>query len=154
MTPPSAARKIVLAEDSPADVMLVRLALEVSGLDCELRVLDNGDEAIRFIEECDANPNAGPIDLLLLDMHLPARDGEEILRRLRSTEHYGQTPVVVITASDAPGDHSQAQKHAAIHYFRKPFNLDEYMQLGVIVRDLLSAETTSAGIAGEGGSRP
>jgi CheY-like chemotaxis protein len=152
VTSPSTAKYIVLAEDNSADVMLVRLALKSSGLNCELRVLDDGDKAVTFIDEFDANPNAGPIDLLLLDMHLPKRDGEEILRRLRSSDHYAQTPVVVMTASDAPRDlavlvgsgtsptDAQAQKHAAMHYFRKPFNLAEYMQLGVIVRDLLSPD--------------
>ncbi len=126
--------------------MLVRLALKNSGFNCELRVLDDGDKAVNFIVEFDANPDAGPIDLLLLDMHLPKRDGEEILRCLRSSDNYAQTPVVVMTSSDAPRDHAQAQKHAAMHYFRKPSSLAEYMQLGVIIRDLLSPDVTSAGL--------
>ena len=82
--------------------MLVLLALKSSRLDCELRVLEDGGRAVNFIDGFDANSNAGPIDLLLLDMHLPKRDGGEILKRLRSR------------------DHAQAQKHAARHYFRKP----------------------------------
>jgi CheY-like chemotaxis protein len=137
VTPPQLAKQIVLAEDNAADVMLVRLALEGAGLDCELRVLDDGDKAIAFIEEFDSKPDSGPIDLLLLDMHLPKRDGDEILKCLRSSDRSAQTPVVVMTASDAPSDHAQAKKHAAMHYFRKPSNLNEYMQLGIIVRDLL-----------------
>jgi len=148
---PCPAKHIVLAEDNSADVMLVRMALKSSGLDCELRVLDDGEKAVTFIEEFDANPKAGPIDLLLLDMHLPKRDGEEILKRLRSSDRYARTPVVVMTASDAPHDHAQATKHA-MHYFRKPSNLAEYMQLGIIVRDLLSADHTSAGLPEERGA--
>ena len=81
----------------------------------------------------------GP-DLLLLDMHLPKYDGEEILKRLRSTEHYAQIPVVVMTSSDAPHDHDRAQKHAAMFYFRKPSRLDEFIQLGVIVREILTGK--------------
>jgi chemotaxis family two-component system response regulator Rcp1 len=138
VTSPRPARQIVLAEDNSADVMLVRLALKGSGINCELRVLGDGDRAVAFIEEYDANPAVGPVDLLLLDMHLPKRDGEEILKRLRSSDHCAETPVVVMTASDAPRHHALAQKHAAMHYFRKPSNLAEYMQLGLIVRDLLT----------------
>jgi CheY-like chemotaxis protein len=148
-TASSPARQIVLAEDNSGDVLLVRMALKSSGLNCELRVLDDGDKAVAFIEEFDANPNAGAIDLLLLDMHLPKRDGEEILERLRASDHYAQTPVVVMTASDAPHDHAQAKKHAAMHYFRKPSNLDEYMQLGSIVRDLLSPDHASVDLPEE-----
>jgi CheY-like chemotaxis protein len=147
MTSPSPAKRIVLAEDNSADVMLVELALKSSGLDCELRVLDDGDKAIAFIEEFDANPAAGHIDLLLLDMHLPKRDGEEILNHLRSSDRYAQTPVVVMTSSDAPRDHAQAKKHGALRYFRKTSNLAEFMQLGVIVRNLLYSDNGSSGLA-------
>lgn len=145
-TSPSPAKQIVLAEDNSADVMLVRMALKSSGLNCEVRVLDDGDKAVTFLEEVDANPAAGPIDLLLLDMHLPKRDGEDILNRLFSSDRYAQTPVVVMTGSDAPCDRERAQKHAALHYFRKPSSLAEYMQLGVIVRNLLSPDHTDNGL--------
>lgn len=148
MEPSNAASvKILLAEDNSADVMLVQMALKGAGLDYELRILDDGDKAIAFIDELDANLDASPVDLMLLDMHLPKRDGEEILRRLRSTNHHAQTPVIVMTASDAPRDHAQAKKHAAMHYFSKPSSLAEFMQLGVVVRDLLSEQT----LAGRGG---
>lgn len=147
----SPAKQIVLAEDNSADIMLVRLALQNAGLDCELRVLDDGDKAVAFIEEFDSKPLAGAIDLLLLDMHLPKRNGEEILNRLRSSHRYKNTPVVVMTSSDAPRDHAQAKKLAAMHYFRKPSNLSEYMQLGIIVRGLLSPALISGDLpAGEG----
>jgi two-component system, chemotaxis family, response regulator Rcp1 len=136
--------QIVLAEDNSADVMLVRLALESAGIHCDLHILEDGEKAIAFIEELDASPRSRPVDLLLLDMHLPKRDGDEILKRLRSADHYAQTPVIVMTASDAPRDHDQAKKHAAMHYFRKPSNLAEYMQLGVIVRDLLNSQPSAA----------
>jgi DNA-binding response OmpR family regulator len=135
--------EIVLAEDNPADVKLVRMALHDAGLDCALRVIEDGEQVIAFIEAVDADPRVVLIDLLLLDMHLPRHDGEDILKRLRSTERCAQTPVIVMTASDAPQDHYKAQKHAAMHYFRKPAALDEFLQLGVIVRGILSRKKTA-----------
>jgi len=150
MTTRSRVKQIMVAEDSPADVILVRMALQRSGLDFELHVLDDGEKAITFLEKLDASPAADPIDLLLLDMHLPKYDGEEILMRLRSSENHAQTPVVIMTASDAPQDHARAQKHAAMHYFRKPSDLAGYMQLGIIIRDLLSSDTGSRDERGVG----
>jgi CheY-like chemotaxis protein len=138
------AKHIVLAEDNSADVMLVRLALKSSGINSQLHVLDDGDKAVAFIEEVEANPGARPIDLWLVDMHLPKRDGEEILTRLRSSERFARTPVVVMSASDAPSDVANAQKHSAKHYFRKPNNLAEYMKLGAIVRGILLPEQWAA----------
>jgi len=66
------ALQIVLAEDNPADVTVVRMALREAGLRCELRILQDGEQAIAFLDRLDADPKAAaPIDLLLLDMHLP-----------------------------------------------------------------------------------
>src|ERR1700722_17008593 len=130
--------QILLAEDSAADVGIVRIALRDQGLDHVLHVARDGAEAISFIQKADKDRKAPGPDLLLLDMHLPKYDGEEILKCLRSTERYAQIPVVVMTSSDAPADHDRAQKHAAMFYFRKPSRLDEFIQLGVIVRDILT----------------
>jgi CheY-like chemotaxis protein len=143
--------QILLAEDSAADVGIVRLALRDQGLHHVLHVARDGEEAISFIEKADNDRKAPGPDLLLLDMHLPKYNGEEILKRLRSTELYGQTPVVVMTSSDSAADHDRAQKHAALFYFRKPSRLDEFIQLGVIVRDILTGKKSLAlGSAGAG----
>jgi len=140
MSLPGVPLQIVLAEDNPADVMLVRLALKEAEVHCELHVMDDGDKAFAFITALDADPQSAPIDLLLLDMHLPKRDGEEIVEWLRSTRHHAQTPVIFMTGSDAERDHDQAKKHAVLHYFRKPSDFAEFMELGVIIRNLLVAQ--------------
>jgi len=129
---------ILLAEDSAADVGLVRIALREQNLEHILHVARDGEEAIAFIENADANSNAPGPDLLLLDMHLPRYSGEQILQRLRSTERYAQTPVIVMTSSDSPEDEDRAQKHAALVYFRKPSRLEEFIRLGGIVREILA----------------
>ncbi len=141
--------QILLAEESAADVGIVRIALRDQDLDHVLHVARDGEEAISFIQKADKDRKAPGPDLLLLDMHLPKYNGEEILKCLRSTEFYAQIPVVVMTSSDAPADHDRAQKHAAMFYFRKPSRLDEFIQLGVIVRDILTGKKSMAlGAAG------
>ena len=129
---------ILLAEDSAADVGIVRIALRDENLPHVLHVAKDGAEAISYILEADRNTNNPGLDLLLLDMHLPKHDGEEVLKCLRSTERYAQTPVVVMSSSDAPADHQTAQRHAALIYFRKPSRLTDFIELGKIVRDVLT----------------
>jgi CheY-like chemotaxis protein len=131
---------ILLAEDSAGDVGIVRIALRDQNLNHILHVARDGEEAITFIDKADNDAKAPGPDLLLLDMHLPKYDGEEVLKRLRSTERYAQTPVVVMTSSDAPQDHDRAQRHAALFYFRKPSRLEEFIQLGVIVQEILTGK--------------
>lgn len=139
---------ILLAEDSAADVGIVRLALRDQNLDHILHVARDGEEAMAFIEKADSDSKAPGLDLLLLDMHLPRYNGEQILQRLRSTERYAQTPVVVMSSSAAPEDQDRAQKHAALLYFRKPSRLEEFIQLGVIVRDILVRKTLARSTQG------
>jgi len=136
--------EIRLAEDRLEDAELVRLALKKHGVECVLRVFHDGEEAITFLRSLDANPKGPALDLLIVDMNLPKRSGEEILKCLRSTENYAQTPVVVMSGLLAGATEEKATRHAAMVYFQKPSTLDGFMQLGSIVRDVLQEETRGA----------
>jgi CheY-like chemotaxis protein len=114
---------ILVAEDSAADVGIVRVALRDQDINHVLHVARDGEEAIAFIDKADADSKVPGPDLFLLDMYLPRYSGEQILRRLRSTERYAQTPVVVMTSFSVPADQDRAQTHAALFYFRKPSRL-------------------------------
>ena len=126
---------LLLVEDSPADVFLVREALREGELDCELQVVDDGEQAIQFLERVDAGGETPP-DLLLLDLNVPRIGGEQVLKRLRESQPCAEIAVVVITSSDSPRDRQKATELGAAEYFRKPANLDEFMALGKLVRRL------------------
>jgi len=129
---------ILLAEDNSADIELVREALEDRAIAFELQVVEDGERAMDFIERIDRDSTLRCPKVFLLDLHLPKRNGEEILRRLRASERCGQTPVVILTSSDSPSDRETATRNAAIHYFRKPSTLEQYMQLGDVVENIIS----------------
>lgn len=131
--------KILLAEDNAADVFLVKEALKESQIDCNLCVIGDGEAVLDFIDRIDASTHVEPLDLVLLDFHLPKRDGAEILKHLRSSERSGQTPVVMFASSDSPTDQQaeQAEKDAPLYYFHKPSSLSDFMKLGGIVRNIL-----------------
>jgi CheY-like chemotaxis protein len=131
--------EILLVEDNEADVALVRRALQQHDVPCVLRIARDGGQAIEWIDHLDADPAQRPFDLMLLDMHLPTHDGEEILQRLRSTEHCAQIPVIVMTARDASAGEETAIRNAALFFFPKPSTLDEFMELGGVVLRILKA---------------
>ena len=131
---------IVLAEDNAGDVLLVREALKQQGIPHSIEILSDGDQAVQFIDRLDRDSKSSCPELFLLDMNLPKKDGDLILRQLRASERWGQTPVVILTSSDSPRDYETAIKHAALHYFRKPSTLDKFMELGEIVK-LIVAKT-------------
>jgi len=131
--------EILIAEDNPADVALVREALKLHGLDCVLRVLRDGEQALALLDSLDRDPKVPRVDLLILDMHLPKYDGEEILKRLRSTGHYAQLPVIVMTSHSSSWIEAKTTKRAGLFYFRKPSTLDELSELGLMVRNVLTS---------------
>jgi CheY-like chemotaxis protein len=137
MSAATESKYILLAEDNPADILLVREALADRAIAYQLQVVSDGEKAVEFIARIDRDSTLFCPKLLLLDLHLPKRDGEEILRCLRSSERCGLTPVVVMTSSDAPRHMEMAAKNAALHYFRKPTSLEEFMKLGDVVKEII-----------------
>jgi two-component system, chemotaxis family, response regulator Rcp1 len=138
---------IVLVEDAEPDVLLVREALEQSGLDFELQVFDDGEQGVDFIETMDRDANLHRPHLFLLDLNLPKKTGGQILERVRQSPTCGRIPVVILTSSDSQKDKAQAAFLNATGYFRKPSRLDEFMKLGPYVRDLLNRQSEANGSA-------
>lgn len=129
---------ILLAEDNDADVFLVKEVFKKNQIDCNLCVVGDGEAALAFIDRIDANSRVAPLDLVILDLNLPKRDGAEILKHLRASERSGLTPVVILTSSDSPTAQQNAEKLATLHYFRKPSNFSDFMELGGIVENILA----------------
>jgi CheY-like chemotaxis protein len=136
---------IILVEDAEPDVLLVREALEQSGLDFELMVFDDGEQGVDFIDSMDRDSSLARPHLFLLDLNLPKKTGGQILERVRQSPTCGQIPVVILTSSDSSKDKAQAAQLNATGYFRKPSRLDEFMKLGPYVRDLLTGQAEAEG---------
>jgi CheY-like chemotaxis protein len=126
---------ILLAEDNRADVFVVRKSLQDHGIPHELAVVADGEQAFRFIESVEAG-SARP-SLVLLDLNLPRRTGREVLERLRSSPACSAIPTVILTSSDAPADRAFSAELGVTMYFRKPFELEEFLHLGELIRQIL-----------------
>jgi DNA-binding response OmpR family regulator len=134
---------IILVEDAEPDVLLVREALEQCGLEFELRVFEDGEQGVNFIDTMDRDATLARPHLFLLDLNLPKKTGSQILERVRLSRTCSQVPVVILTSSDSHKDKAQAAQLNATGYFRKPSRLDEFMKLGPYVRDLLTGSRQS-----------
>ena len=126
--------EILLGEDNPADVYLIRQALEENGINYNLRVAIHGGE---LMEAVASKPSLVP-DLIVLDLNLPRHEGLEILKLIRDNDDLCRVPVVILTSSDSPKDRIAASALGADCYIRKPSSLDEFMAIGRTFQDLLS----------------
>lgn len=137
-------REILLAEDNPADVYLIREALREHGVDYTMRVASDGREVMRLLSSEHADLEAQSLGLIILDLNLPRHDGIEILEHLRETRAFAHVPVVVLTSSDSPRDRLIATELGAACYLRKPSGLDQFLSLGATFKELLGQTSKKA----------
>jgi CheY-like chemotaxis protein len=132
---PDTPLSILVAEDNPGDVFLIRRAFQKLDIPLEVMLARDGAEALRLVERIGAEDRQ--VDLVLLDLNLPRHDGAEVLAAVRREDKLRSTPVILLTSSDSPLDQERCRRLGANHYFRKPSELAAFMELGPIALRLL-----------------
>jgi CheY-like chemotaxis protein len=127
---------IWLIEDNPADVLLVREALNEHGVKADLLTVRDGEQAFEMVEELEGNAVECP-DLIILDLNLPRKSGREVLQLIRAGPKCRAIPVLILTSSNALTDRRDAAQLGVTLYIRKPSNLEEFMRIGEIIRGVL-----------------
>ena len=120
---------ILLVEDNPGDVRLMREALMPGVASKTLQVVEDGEQAIRFLRRADPYAESTRPDLIFLDLNLPRKDGREVLAEIKSDLVLRRIPVIVLTTSEADRDVHRAYDLHANCYVRKPTDLDEYLSV-------------------------
>jgi two-component system, chemotaxis family, response regulator Rcp1 len=130
--------RILVIEDNGADVFLLGRALNQQDRRFELISLTDGDAALAFIRREGAYANAAIPDLILVDLNLPKCDGEDILRAIGHTKHLAGVPVCAWSSSQSRRDRDLLKELGVVRFITKPSGLDQFMEIGKILRDLLA----------------
>ncbi|HTW66499.1 MAG TPA: response regulator [Bryobacteraceae bacterium] len=112
---------ILLVEDNPGDVLLIREAVRRSAVSADVIIAYDGEQAIQILTE-----DRVKVDFIFLDLNLPKYDGLQILEWYRANQG---PPVVVLTSSSNPADRDRAMDLAASGYVVKPADLDMFMRV-------------------------
>jgi CheY-like chemotaxis protein len=134
---------IVLIEDNPADVLLVEMALQESGVYFDLTRYADGEEALEAL--CSVRGAAQSLrpDVILLDLNTPRSDGFDVLAKLRRTARLSDVPIAILSSSQARSDKNRTRLMGAVCYIEKPSRLDEFLStVGQAVKDILPAAST------------
>jgi two-component system, chemotaxis family, response regulator Rcp1 len=121
------AKEILLIEDHPADVRLMREALKSFPSMPSLKVVSDGGEALRYLRREAEHADAPRPSLIFMDLNLPKLDSREVLRQLKKDPSLRTIPVAVLTSSDADRDVREVYELHANCYLRKPVDLDDYL---------------------------
>lgn len=117
--------RILIIEDNPGDVRLLKDALKELKAPVDIRVAPDGAEGLRIIYN--SNGDAWHPDLIFLDLNLPKIGGHEVLARLKDDPDKRLIPVIVLSSSRAENDINRAYEAHANAYIRKPTSLDDLM---------------------------
>lgn len=120
--------EILLVEDSPADVLIAREALNEAKLLNTIHVAEDGIEAMDFLYKRGKFASAIRPDLILLDLNLPRKNGREVLAEIKADENLKSIPVVVLTTSSAEEDILKSYNLHANCYVVKPVEFDSFVK--------------------------
>lgn len=120
---------ILIVEDNPGDVRLIKEALKESSLKATLYVLGDGSAATRFLDEVKQEPFRTLPNLILLDLNLPQKNGLEVLRHIKRDEILKRIPVIVLSSSNNPDDISRAYDLQANCYLTKPVDFEPFVNI-------------------------
>lgn len=124
--------RILLVDDDPMDVRLLREGLRECAAPVECRVAGDGQEALEVLRGTNTSAAWRP-DLIVCDLHMPRMDGPTFLDALGSDASLSRIPVVILSSSAPIEDIAGAPALTARRIYRKPSTLEE---LASIARDL------------------
>jgi CheY-like chemotaxis protein len=120
-------RGILIVEDNPGDVRLMREALRNIEPSVAIHVAGDGEEALRFLRREGQHASAPKPALIFLDFNLPKADSRDILREMKGDPRLRLIPVAVLTTSDSEKDIREAYELHANCYLLKPADLDSFL---------------------------
>jgi chemotaxis family two-component system response regulator Rcp1 len=127
---------ILLVEDNPADVRLIREAFKDNKTKNDFHVEQDGEAAIKYLNSVDGNSDGngndnGNIrpDLIILDLNLPKKNGFEVLEQIKTNPSLKSIPVVVLSTSDSEEHIYRSYNLNANCYITKPVEFNKFLEV-------------------------
>jgi two-component system response regulator len=129
MSTPIESIEILLVEDNPDDVLLIKAALEENNIVNRITHLKDGAEALDYLfHEGDyaGVPKDNSPKVIMLDLNMPKVGGIELLRRIKSNEKTQDIPIVVFTSSKDDPNLKECYRLGVKNYIIKPLDFDQF----------------------------
>lgn len=134
---------VLLVEDNPADARLVKEALKDCNIPVEMRQVEDGEEALNYINQNGNYSQTTSPDLIILDLNMPRKDGHGFLEEAREVLEQKDVPIVLLTASDRETDIQRALDTRMHYYMCKPVNAQKLQSVINAINELWSPEEAS-----------
>jgi two-component system, chemotaxis family, response regulator Rcp1 len=120
---------ILMVEDNPGDVVLVKEAMKKASLSFRMQIVSDGVEALEFLLKKGRYASACNPDLIILDLKLPRKNGREVLSELHEYPVFQKIPLVVISSSRSELELARRYHKPNQIYLTKPSTFKEYIAL-------------------------
>lgn len=127
--------KILLIEDNPGDARLTQDALKDGKIKNNLHIVYDGEEATDFLFKRNQYQNAPRPDLIILDLNLPKKNGQEVLAEIKADDNLKSIPVIILTTSKAEEDIIRSYNLHANCFLSKPIDLNQFFEVVKSIED-------------------
>jgi len=121
--------RILVIEDSPADILLLRHALDEQGEDYQIEVLKDGAQALQFVVAQRTFRDESRPCVIVLDLHLPKHNGLTVLEAIKQEPGLLHIHVVALSTYTSPHDEAEIRALGVRRYCEKPSDLDGWLML-------------------------
>lgn len=126
--------RILMAEDSPSDAELARVAFKNGRLVNELTIVKDGVEAIAYLRKEGQYADVQRPDVILLDLNMPKKDGLEVLAEIKKDPELKTIPVVILTTSEDERDIMTAYRLYASSFITKPVEFEKFLEVAKSIK--------------------
>ncbi len=125
--------EVLMVEDDPGDADLIYECLAETPAPLKLNIVSDGEKAIAYLRQQNEFADANRPDLILLDLNLPRKNGNEVLEEIKRDPQLKLIPVIVLTTSDSDKDIKSSYDLGANCYIIKP---NGWTQLAKVVQSI------------------
>lgn len=120
---------ILLVEDNPGDIRLTIDMFKEAKVRNNLKVVNNGEEALAYLLKRGEYTQSSYPDIILLDLNIPEKNGQEVLSEIKSHPELRKIPVIILTGSDANQDIYKSYDLHANCFVTKALDMDGFIKI-------------------------
>jgi CheY-like chemotaxis protein len=117
---------ILLVEDNEGDILLIKEAFEEVGMQHQLNVVNDGEQALDYLHRKKPFETIEIPDIIVLDINLPKMNGHEVLHYIKNHTIFKAIPVIILTTSSSSKDIDKAYQNYVNSYITKPVDIHDF----------------------------
>jgi CheY-like chemotaxis protein len=121
--------RILWAEDSISDILLIKEAFHQAGLKHRLNIVNNGVEAIDFLFRRARFTHALRPELIILDLNMPKKSGREVIGEIKTDPALSRIPIVILTSSSGDQNILEGLDPKRCTYLVKPATFEALVEM-------------------------